>query len=51
VGVFRLKRDRLAWPVAAAVALATAQLVEGYWFIVSGALAGSIAAGLMRERG
>lgn len=50
VGLFRLRRDRLVWPVAAAVAVVTAQLVEGYWFIVTGALAGSLAAGVFRER-
>lgn len=50
VGIFRLRRDRLAWPVAAAVALATAQVLDGYWFIVTGALAGSVTAGVMRER-
>ncbi|WP_439572582.1 AzlC family ABC transporter permease [Phreatobacter sp.] len=50
VGIFRLRRDRLAWPVAAAVALATAQAFDGYWFIVTGALAGSLTAGVLRER-
>lgn len=50
VGLFRLRRDRLAWPVAAGVAVVTAQLADGYWFIVTGALAGSLAAGVLRER-
>lgn len=51
VGLFRLRRDRLAWPVAGAVAVITAQLVEGFWFIIAGALAGSLAAGAFRDRG
>lgn len=50
VGLFRLRRDRLVWPIAAGVAVITAQLAEGYWFIVTGALAGSLAAGVMRGR-
>lgn len=50
VGMFRLKRDRLAWPIAAAAAVTTSLLVEGYWFIIAGAVAGSIAAGALRER-
>lgn len=51
VGLFRLKRDRLAWPVAAGVAVITAQVVPGYWFIISGAIAGSLTAGMLRARG
>ena len=51
VGLFRLKRDRLAWPVAAIVAVVTAQFVEGYWFIITGAIAGSLTAGALRARG
>jgi 4-azaleucine resistance transporter AzlC len=49
VGLFRFKRDRMVWPIAAAVAVATAQLIDGFWFIISGALAGSLAAGLFRR--
>lgn len=36
----------LPWAVAGVVGLAVAALVPGWWFIVAGALAGSIAAGL-----
>ena len=50
VGLFRLRRDRLAWPVAAAAAVLTAQFVPGYWFIISGAVAGSLTAGLLHVR-
>lgn len=49
VGLFRLKRDRMVWPIAAGVAVVTAQLVSGYWFIIVGAIAGSVAAGLFRR--
>lgn len=51
VGLFRLRRDRLAWPAAAGVAVLFAQLVEGYWFIIAGAIAGSLTAGFLRGRG
>ncbi len=50
VSMFRIRRDRLAWPIAAGVALGTSLVIDGYWFIVVGALAGSIAAGLFRDR-
>lgn len=50
VGLVRLKRDLWAWPAAAGVALITAWLVEGYWFIISGALAGSLVAGALHAR-
>jgi len=50
IGLFRLRRDRLAWPVAAGAAVITAQLVAGYWFIIAGAVAGSLAAGAFRDR-
>lgn len=51
VGLFRLKRDRLAWPVAAGAAVIAAQFIGGYWFIIIGAIAGSLAAGVFRVRG
>jgi 4-azaleucine resistance transporter AzlC len=51
VGMFQVRRDRLAWPIAAGIAVLTAQLTSGYWFIVTGALAGSLAAGAFRGRG
>jgi len=50
LGMFQMRRDRLAWPVAAGVAVITAQLAGGYWFIVAGAAAGSLAAGALRGR-
>ncbi len=49
-GMIKLKRDMLVLPVAACTALAFSYLVEGYWFIVAGALVGSLLAGVMRER-
>ena len=49
VGLFRARRDRLVWPLAAVVAVIVAQFVEGYWFIIAGALTGSLAAGVFRR--
>ena len=51
VGLFRIRRDRLVWPIAGAVSVVTAQLTSGYWFIIAGAVAGSLAAGAFRGRG
>jgi len=42
VPLWRGQRRALPWLVAAAVSLAVAHLVEGWWFIVAGALAGSL---------
>ena len=39
------------WAVAGVVALIVAELVEGWWFIIAGAIAGSIAAGLRGDDG
>jgi hypothetical protein len=39
----------LAWAVAGAVALAVQHIVGGYWYIVAGALAGSVAGGFLDE--
>ncbi|MCC7347744.1 MAG: AzlC family ABC transporter permease [Variibacter sp.] len=50
VPLWRGARWALTWVVAGAVAWLTAQLVPGYWFIVVGALAGSITGGFVRER-
>ncbi|MEX0751346.1 MAG: AzlC family ABC transporter permease [Xanthobacteraceae bacterium] len=43
-------RRAIPWAVAGAVALAVAQLVPGWWFIMAGAIAGSIAGGFLDER-
>lgn len=43
-------RQALAWVVAGVVALLTATLVPGWWHIVAGAVAGSVAAGIVDGR-
>jgi predicted branched-subunit amino acid permease len=43
------RRRAIAWGVAGAVALATEYLVSGWWFVVTGALAGSIAEGFAKD--
>ena len=45
VPLWRGGRRALAWAVAGAVALATEHLVSGWWFVITGALAGSIVEG------
>ena len=50
VPLWRGKRRAASWAIAGAVALTTARLVPGWWFIVVGALAGSFAAGFIDER-
>jgi predicted branched-subunit amino acid permease len=45
VPLWRGARRAVPWAVAGVVALAVAQLTDGWWFIVSGALAGSFVAG------
>jgi 4-azaleucine resistance transporter AzlC len=42
-------RRGAAWLVAGAVALAVQQLFGGWWFIVAGAVAGSVAGGLLDD--
>jgi len=39
----------LPWVIAGCVALTVQYLVDGYWFIIAGALAGSLSAGLMGD--
>ncbi len=39
------RRRAIAWGVAGAAALATEQLVSGWWFVVVGGIAGSVAEG------
>jgi predicted branched-subunit amino acid permease len=50
VPMWRGRRLALGWAIGGAVALVTSWLVPGWWFIVTGALAGSIAGGLLDER-
>jgi predicted branched-subunit amino acid permease len=45
IPLWRGRRRAFAWGVAGAVALATEHLVSGWWFVVTGALAGSLAEG------
>ena len=50
IPLWRGARRAAAWAIAGAVALLCAWLVPGWWFIVIGALAGSIAGGLLDDR-
>jgi predicted branched-subunit amino acid permease len=43
------RRRAIAWGIAGAVALATEHLVAGWWFVITGALAGSIAEGFAED--
>lgn len=43
LGMWKGRGDIVPWLVAALVAIATAQLVEGNWYIIAGGLAGSLA--------
>jgi predicted branched-subunit amino acid permease len=45
VGLWRGPRRAIGWAVAGVVALAAAYFIAGWWFIVIGAIAGSIAGG------
>lgn len=49
VPLWRGRRRALAWGIAGAVALATQHLVSGWWFVITGALAGSIAEGFAED--
>ena len=51
VPLWRGVRRSAGWVIAGVVALASAWLLPGYWFIVIGALAGSIAGGFLDDRG
>jgi len=42
-------RRTVAWAVAGAVALATERLIPGWWFVIVGALAGSLAEAFLEE--
>jgi predicted branched-subunit amino acid permease len=49
VPIWRGRRRALAWAAAGVVALVVQQLVGGYWFIVAGALAGSVLGGFLDD--
>jgi 4-azaleucine resistance transporter AzlC len=50
VPMWRGPRRAIPWVVAGAVALLVATLVPGWWFIMAGAVAGSLAGGFLDER-
>ena len=50
VPMWRGRSRAFPWAVAGLVALAVDWLTDGYWFLIAGALAGSIAGGLQHER-
>jgi 4-azaleucine resistance transporter AzlC len=49
IPLWRGARRGVAWVIAGAVALAVQQLVGGWWFIVAGAVAGSVAGGFIDD--
>jgi predicted branched-subunit amino acid permease len=49
VGLWRGPRRAIGWAVAGVVALAAAYVIAGWWFIVIGAVAGSIAGGFVDD--
>ena len=49
VQIWRGPRRAIGWVIAGGAALAVAQVLPGYWFIVVGAVIGSIAGGLIDE--
>jgi predicted branched-subunit amino acid permease len=49
VQMWRGPRRAIGWAVAGAVALAASQLIGGYWFIVIGAIVGSVVGGFIDE--
>jgi predicted branched-subunit amino acid permease len=50
VPLWRGARRALPWLIAAVTALAVSALVPGWWFIIAGALAGSVSGGFIHER-
>jgi 4-azaleucine resistance transporter AzlC len=50
VPLWRGPRRAMAWSAAGATALLTSQLIAGWWFIIAGAVAGSVVAGILDER-
>lgn len=51
VGLFKRARDAMVWPIAAGFAVAASLALDGFWFIIVGAVAGSLAAGALRGHG
>jgi predicted branched-subunit amino acid permease len=49
VPLWRGRRRAIAWGVAGMVALATEYLVSGWWFVITGAIAGSLVEGFVEE--
>ena len=49
VSLWQGPRRAIAWVVGSAVALATAQFFGGFWYVVTGALAGSITGGFIDD--
>jgi predicted branched-subunit amino acid permease len=50
VQIWRGKRRAIGWVVAGVVALIAAQLIGGWWFIVIGAVTGSVVGGFLDDR-
>ena len=49
VQMWRGSRRAIGWGIAGVVALAASYLIAGYWFIVIGAVVGSIAGGFIDD--
>lgn len=49
VSLWQGPRRAIGWVVGSAVALATAQFLGGFWYVVTGALAGSIMGGFVDD--
>lgn len=49
-GMFRGRSDLLPWITAAGAALLTEQVAGGHWYVISGALAGSVAGAIRSVR-
>jgi predicted branched-subunit amino acid permease len=49
VQMWRGSRRAIGWAVAGVVALVASQLIGGYWFVVIGAVAGSVVGGFIDE--
>jgi predicted branched-subunit amino acid permease len=50
VPLWRGRRRAIPWVIAGAVAYAVSLMVPGWWFIIAGAIAGSVAGGFLDER-
>lgn len=50
VPMWRGRSRALPWAIAGLVALTIEWLTDGYWFLIAGAVAGSVAGGLQHER-